>query len=228
MKREAEVGTGGALKAGFFPADNRQKIAVHNAGGAFAPRKRTITLALIAVFFSLSLGSLAVAGKWTSNPEAAFDKNDYFEAALAPIEGGYLPWNFWYTHFLLKVKNLTDKPIFIVWQRTLYLEYNESSGLFYQKDDGDEWRDESKLYQEVAQRPDGVVLPNSEIEIPIYPWKRRRQDICILDWSNFEKCGIHPGRLPQGHNGIFLSVKVMELSPPADVNMVLTTYLEEK
>jgi hypothetical protein len=45
---------------------------------------------------------------------------------------------------------------------------------------------------------------------------------------NWEKCGIHPGQLPEGRNGIYLTVKVMALSPPADVNMVLTTYLEEK
>jgi hypothetical protein len=186
-------------------------------------------IALICVLFCLIPPSVAHS-EWISEPESARGVTDYYVATVRPSctdEGGVFDNGF---HCLrLSISNLTKAPIFVVWEKTFFMRWGTSDGLFYtSRDELAKGNNENNLGPEFNPRPDDVVLPQSGFGRNLYPITLIRKNICILDWANFDKCGRHPGRISEGRTGIFLTLRVMSLLQPSEVSVTVTTVITRK
>jgi len=96
---------------------------------------------------------------YTVQPESVSANNEYFEATITPQRDYEMPQ--FYTSFLLTVKNKTAKDLELDWNRTLFIQNNETKGGFMFEGVVYSKRDEPK--------PPDIIFANSTFNKSIYP-----------------------------------------------------------
>ncbi len=120
-----------------------------------------------------------------SEPSVKIIESNLYTIQLAPTDAT----NYSYRAFELTIENKTDKDIDLIWDRTYYLQGGQTTGGFLFE--GVIYRDRNE------SKPPDIVFPKQKFVKIVYP--------NIL--AEFDKRW-HHNVLPNGENGIYLSLKV--------------------
>lgn len=170
-------------------------------------KKEILVVLTVAV---LVLSACAAKSIYTSNPMKQNQENDAYGLTFEPIKQGHD----FFAAFKITVKNKTDKELKIDWNKSLYLYAGKPDGVFVFRG-----IDPSKLKNRTV--PPDIVPPHGTFTKEIVPastvaWTPLR------DTSPSDESRINAGILPNGQNGILLSVSLQgrEISQQATVDII--------
>lgn len=157
----------------------------------------TIILLIITTF----LGCAIQRYIWKIEPQSQTIQNAYFSASIAPA-GFSTIWD-GYQAFELTIKNKTSIDMELDWNKTAYIENNQTKGGFMFE--GIVYKDRNNL------KPPDIIFANSVLRKNIFP----------NTLVNFSKSWYHHP-IPSGNNGIYLSIKIKgkELNEKILLNMI--------
>lgn len=149
-------------------------------------------MAKVAVItMAVFIGGCATPMAWRGEPSPATVNSEHFSADVAPVcTDGRMGETGGCTGFILKVTNKTAKDIEINWNKTAYIRGGQTSGGFMF--DGIVYNDRA------AQKPPDVVFANGSMEKAIWPNN-------LIDFLG-SRYGWHHSPMPEGENGVYLSV----------------------
>jgi hypothetical protein len=131
---------------------------------------------------------------YSSNPEVQRVSNDYFTAELQPL---LKPGQSFFTTFHFALSNKTNKELQIDWQNTYYLLNGRRKGRFLWE--GVTW----DALKKIRSQPQVLVAPDSTFTKVIFP-------AALVGRAPARTPGgvqYTQGPLPEGENGILLSVR---------------------
>ena len=138
------------------------------------------------------MGGCATPMAWRGEPSPATASNEHYSAEVVPVcTDGRMGEAGGCTGFILKVTNKTAKDIEINWNKTAYIRGGQTSGGFMF--DGVVYRDRA------APKPPDVVFANGSMEKAIWPNN-------LIDFLGSRSGGWHHWPMPEGENGVYLSV----------------------
>lgn len=149
------------------------------------------------VLFALTgfLIGCATVKTWSSDPSVQTISNDTFEASFKPLlkEGERF-----YDRFQLRLKNKTDGPLVVDWQKSRYIQDGRENGRFVF---------EGVTPENVDSLPPDTVAPGAELTKTIAPER-------LLGIDRLRSRALQPGEsifsagiIPAGEHGILLTVK---------------------
>lgn len=138
------------------------------------------------------IGGCATPMAWRGEPSPATASNEYYAAEVAPVcTDGRMGEAGGCAGFILKVTNKTTGDIEINWNKTAYIRDGQTSGGFMF--DGVVYRDRA------APKPPDVVFAGGSMEKAIWPNN-------LVDFLGARYGGWHHSPMPEGENGVYLSV----------------------
>lgn len=152
-----------------------------------------LILILLAGIFSI-VGSAPRAPqyKWQNTP--ATKANDFFEATATPVcqpQGC--------TGFRLDIKNLTDSEMEIIWDKTVFISGQTTTGGFY-------W-DGIAFHNRNLPKPPDYIFPKGNFFRVIFPVNY----VSSPSDPNLRRQGIWFVRhLAPGENGVYLTIKIKD------------------
>ncbi len=158
------------------------------------------------VFLSGALLSGCAFYEWHSVPAQQQVSNEYFNADITPI---CHTASYGYQEFRLSIQNKTDKNIEVNWNKTLYMAGGQTSGGFMF---------EGVMYiNRDNPKPPDIVFAHSSFSKTIWPCH-------LVHLSSGQYGGWFNGPMPEGENGVYLSVTVdgKEVTERLTVNLSAT------
>lgn len=126
---------------------------------------------------------------WKSEPPSQISDNPYFSTQLSADCG-----TSGCKGFMLVIRNKTNKNLELNWNKTLYITGGQTSGgLMY---DGVVYKDRNN------PRPPDIVFPNGSLSKFVLP--SNRVEFMSASYAN----GWYHNNMPQGENGVFLTMVV--------------------
>ncbi|MCG8617258.1 MAG: hypothetical protein MI802_13650 [Desulfobacterales bacterium] len=175
--------------------------------------KKPISL-FVLISLLLLAGCTAATYEYTSTPISSTVSTQAFDAAFTPEknDGEY------FNRFRVDIKNLSDSPLEVDWNKTVYLLNGKNRGRFV-------WAGIDPATVKAGKVPFDVVGPGQSLSRIISPLSKvaisQRKD----HRAGKDKAGLYAGILPAGENGILLTVKHDGKSV---VKKMLVVIVEEK
>ena len=127
---------------------------------------------------------------WNIEPSTQTVENEYFSASLTPAFFGNSLTG--YESFRIKIKNKTAVDIELDWNKTLYIENNQTKGGFmFNKCIAYKGTNNSK--------PPDIIFPGSTLRKRVWP-------NALVSYHH----GWRNDDIPPGQNGIYLTIKVQD------------------
>ena len=151
---------------------------------------------LVMIPLLMLAGCTAATYEYTSTPVAGNVSTQAFEAAFTPEKTG----RDYFNRFRVDIKNVSDSPLEIDWNKTAYLLNGKNRGRFV-------WDGIEPATVKEGKIPFDVVAPGQSFSRVIVPLSKlaiaQRKD----HRAGKDKAGLYGGILPSGENGILLAVK---------------------
>ncbi len=161
--------------------------------------KQALSIGLLIILIS---GCFKTSYVWKSVPSKRSVDNEFFTAQISP-EACYV---LGCTAFRLSIKNKTNKPLEVNWNKTLYIFQSRASGNFIFKEVPYKERDNP--------RPPDVISAGGELSKRIWP-----NNLIGFFGGKYNGWGHKP--MPSGENGVYLTVVV----EGSEINEILTIVL---
>jgi len=148
--------------------------------------KGVILIFLIAFFMT---GCVGPRYTWKIEPYRQSVENEYFSASISPTAFN----NIWggYQAFDLTIKNKTSGDIELDWNKTIYIENNQTKGGFMFE--GVVYKDRNN------PKPPDIIFSGSEFRKTIWP------NALVSFYRSW-----HHDAIPSGQNGVYLTVKIKD------------------
>jgi hypothetical protein len=126
---------------------------------------------------------------WKIEPYRQSVENEYFSASISPTAFN----NIWggYQAFDLTIKNKTSGDIELDWNKTIYIENNQTKGGFMFE--GVVYKDRNN------PKPPDIIFSGSEFRKTIWP------NALVSFYRSW-----HHDAIPSGQNGVYLTVKIKD------------------
>jgi hypothetical protein len=165
---------------------------------------------MLTVCMAMILGGCASTMTWVSRPEIQNAGNPVYDVQLEPLTEG----NAFFTFFRVTVRNKTDQPIRIDWNRTRYIREGKGFGTFIYR--GVKTED----YQN-GTIPFDVVGPGETFSRNVAPMKL--VTVARLKERVGEGESFSPGILPDGENGMMLAVNQNGREIPQKISVTISS-----
>lgn len=143
--------------------------------------------------------------KWKSTPQNAIAQNKYYRAILIP---NFTEWGC--DGFELIITNLSKIDLKVDWNNTLFITNNQTSGVFSFVG--------TMFIQRDNPKPPDIVFPGWTIDKLIWP------NVLVYYSNEPYNKGWKQDVMPQGYNGVYLSVLAngIEINERLLVNLTAT------
>lgn len=153
-------------------------------------KEQGVILIFLIAFFMTGCVTLGPRYSWKIEPYTQNVENEYFSASISPTSFN----NIWegYQAFDLTIKNKTSADIELDWNRTIYVENNQTNGGFMFE--GVVYKDRNN------PKPPDIIFSGSEFRKTIWP-----NALVSFGYSSW-----HHYAIPSGQNGVYLTVRIKD------------------
>lgn len=148
----------------------------------------------VLIFVLFLVSGCVTTGTWVTSPASRTVTADYFQATLEPLKKE----NDFYVSFKLTILNTSSTNIEIDWNKTMYIANGSQKGVFIFKGI------EPESIRDNTVPPD-TLKSGETLSREISPFRLLAG--APLKSKHKTDSKISPGMLPEGENGIWLSVK---------------------
>lgn len=168
-------------------------------------KKLFFTIVLTAFFSGCAYTTVPkVEYVWKSDPIKKTIRNEYFSAEISTTS---CLDRYGCEAFQLNVKNKTEKNLELNWNKTLYIVNGQTSGGFMF---------EGVVYMDRNNpKPPDIIFPSGVLSKVIWPNN-------LVSFSSGRYGGWRQGEMPEGENGVYLTISVEGKEVSEKLTMVIT------